>query len=481
MHISFIVPALAATAIAAPSIGPRQAVQKITVDATKQYQTIDGFGFSGAFQRANLIVNLKEPKQSEVLNLLFNTTTGAGFSIVRNGIGSTVDSSKDFMNTILPKCPSSPDGVPDYKWDGKDSGQLFLSQQAVKFGVKTFYGNAWSAPGCMKTNGNDANGGSLCGISGARCNSGDWRQAYANYLVKYVQLYAESGVKVTHLGFLNEPDMTTSYASMRSDGTQAAEFIKILRPTLDRNNLTDVGINCCEATGWSIANQHASQIASAGADGMIYAMTSHEYTSRIGSPMRTKAKVWQTEYCDLNGGWSTGWYQNGGAGDGFTWANNIFNGIVNSNLSAYIFWEGIQDRATNNNNNEKLILVEGQTYQVSKRLWAFAQFRVVRPGAVRIGASGGSNLKSAAFANADGSTAVVVINSGTGAQTVGISLGADALKGKTVQAWYTDNTHDASVTEVKIGDDGTASASVPGRGMISFLVSGTTTNAKAAV
>ena len=42
-------------------------------------------------------------------------------------------------------------------------------------------------------------------VSGTNC--GDWKQAYANYLVKYIQLYAEAGVKVTHLGFLNEPDM----------------------------------------------------------------------------------------------------------------------------------------------------------------------------------------------------------------------------------------------------------------------------------
>lgn len=37
-------------------------------------------------------------------------------------------------------------------WDGKDSGQIFLSQRAQEYGVKTFYANAWSAPGCMKTN-----------------------------------------------------------------------------------------------------------------------------------------------------------------------------------------------------------------------------------------------------------------------------------------------------------------------------------------
>ncbi|KAH7117016.1 glycoside hydrolase superfamily [Dendryphion nanum] len=474
MQLLLSLAAVTAVTTASPSIYPRQSGSKVTIDTTKKYQTIDGFGFSGAFQRANLIVNLKEPKQSEVLNLLFNTTSGAGFSIVRNGIGSSQDSSKDFMNTILPKCPSSPDGTPDYKWDGKDSGQLFLSQQAVKFGVKTFYGNAWSAPGCMKTNGQDSNGGTLCGISGGSCSKGNWKQAYANYLVKYVQLYAESGVPVTHLGFLNEPDFTTSYASMRFDGNQAAEFIKVLRPTLDSNNLTHVGINCCDGTGWSVAGQHASAIASQGAEPLVYAITSHEYTSRLGSPLRTKARVWQTEYCDLNGGWSTGWYSNGGTGDGFTWANNVFNGLVNSNLSAYLFWEGVQDRATNNNNNEKLILIEGQNYIVSKRLWAFAQYRHIRPGAVRIGAtvSGGSGIKSAAFLNADGSVAVVAINSGTAAQSVGISLGVSGLEGKVVTAFFTDGTRDAAAVAVSVGTDGSASASVPARGVISFVVAG---------
>jgi O-glycosyl hydrolase len=170
MHFTTYFAALAATpllASASASLEARQA-QRITVDTSKKYQNIDGFGFSGAFQRANLIVNLQGSKQREVLDLLFNTTTGAGFSILRNGIGSTPNSNNDFMNTILPKCPSKPADVTinysGYVWDGKDSGQLFLSQRAQEYGVKTFYANAWSAPGCMKTNNQDSNGGTLCGV-----------------------------------------------------------------------------------------------------------------------------------------------------------------------------------------------------------------------------------------------------------------------------------------------------------------------------
>jgi O-glycosyl hydrolase len=82
MHFTQLA-ALAASpllAAAAPStLEARQSTQKVTVTPATKYQTMDGFGFSAAFQRANLIVNLQEPKQTEVLNLLFNTTTGAGF------------------------------------------------------------------------------------------------------------------------------------------------------------------------------------------------------------------------------------------------------------------------------------------------------------------------------------------------------------------------------------------------------------------
>lgn len=38
-------------------VGPRQGANQITLNFDKKYQTIDGFGFSEAFQRANNIVN----------------------------------------------------------------------------------------------------------------------------------------------------------------------------------------------------------------------------------------------------------------------------------------------------------------------------------------------------------------------------------------------------------------------------------------
>jgi O-glycosyl hydrolase len=242
---------LAAIAEARVALDARQA-STVTVDLTKTYQTMDGFGMSETFQRANQMKALSEPLQRYALDLLFNRTSGAGFSILRNGIGSSPDSSSDHMVSIQPKNPGGPNAAPKYIWDGNDNSQVWVSTEAVKtYGVKTVYANAWSAPGYMKTNNNDANGGSLCGVSGASCSSGDWKQAYANYLVQYIAYYRDLGVEVTHLGFLNEPELTTSYASMRSNAQQAADVVKVLRPALDKANFTNVKVTCCDAEGWN--------------------------------------------------------------------------------------------------------------------------------------------------------------------------------------------------------------------------------------
>lgn len=82
--------------------------------------------------------------------------------------------------------------------------------------VSTIYADAWSAPAYMKSNANDSNGGLLCGVSGSEavCRGQDWRQSYADYLTQYLRFYQESGVHISHVGFVNEPDLIVYYASM---------------------------------------------------------------------------------------------------------------------------------------------------------------------------------------------------------------------------------------------------------------------------
>lgn len=116
----------------------------ITLDASTTYQKIIGFGASEAFAHAHQFQNLSEPLRRQVLDILFNTTSGAGLTVLRNIITT---------GGIEPKSPGSATATPTYTWDGSDNGQVWLSKIAQdEYGVKTIYANAWSAPAYMKTN-----------------------------------------------------------------------------------------------------------------------------------------------------------------------------------------------------------------------------------------------------------------------------------------------------------------------------------------
>ncbi|KAK0609220.1 glycoside hydrolase superfamily [Bombardia bombarda] len=276
--------------------------------------TIDGFGTSQAFQRAVQMSKLSEAEQRKALDLLFNTTSGGGLSILRNGIGSSPDMSSDHMVSIAPKNPGSPSASMTYSWDGSDNKQLWVSQEAQN---------------------------------------------------RYIQLYKESNVTITHLGFLNEPELTTSYASMRSTAQQAVDFIKILHPTLAAANLSSpISIACCDAEGWSSQSSMLATLKSV--DDMLGTITAHAYTSSPQSPMNSRHPVWQTEAADLQGAWTSAWYARGGAGEGWTWANNVYTAVVNANASAYLYWIGVQA----GNTNSHMIHINNGKVEASKRLWA---------------------------------------------------------------------------------------------------------------
>lgn len=182
----------------------------ITVDASKKFQQFDGLGFSEAFQRCTQIYGssgLSPENTTRVLDLLFSDTVGMGAKILRNGIGSSPDHPYDLMMSIEPDSPGSPDAPPHYVWDGWDNGQVQLTKDARARGLKYIYADAWSAAGYMKNNTSDDYGGYLCGVRGISCPTGDWRQAYANYLVQYLKFYEQEGIHIDVVGFLNEPDL----------------------------------------------------------------------------------------------------------------------------------------------------------------------------------------------------------------------------------------------------------------------------------
>ncbi|KAK8051025.1 cellulosome enzyme [Apiospora rasikravindrae] len=442
----------------------------VTVDVGTKYQQIDGFGFSQAFGRAKEFQDAPSSTQKKALDYLFNTTTGAGFSIIRNRVGSGGRG-----DSILPNSPGSPSGKPSFVWDGDDRGQFWFTKQAASYGVKTIIADAWSAPGFMKTSGSESRPGYLCGTTGHSCSSGDWRQAYADFLIQYVKYYNEAGFNITHLGFLNEPDFAPSYSQMQisSNAQEAISFIPTLHKTAEAAGV-NVSLTCCDAMGWQTQSTYTTALVNAKSTQYLGVITGHSYSADARSPLgQTDLPKWNTEGGPGDGSGNafvSTWYGRGANEEGFTWANKIAVAMVNAQLSAYLFWEGFEIRQTQSGSH-LVDATDGTNPKPSGIFWAFAMWsRHIRPGARRVAATGSPNgVITGAFLNADGSVVVVFTNTGTGAQSVktsfaGVSFGS-------AEAWLTNQGNTFASTGAK-ADGAAVTVSVPGRSVVTLKVTG---------
>ncbi|KAH8890567.1 glycoside hydrolase family 5 protein [Thozetella sp. PMI_491] len=439
----------------------------ITITTGTKYQEIHGFGFSQAFGRAKEFQNAGSATQKAALDYLFSTTTGAGFSIIRNRIGSGGSG-----DSIEPTSPGSPSATPSYVWDGDDSGQVWFTKQAVSYGVRTIYADAWSAPGFMKTSGSDSTPGYLCGSTGHTCSSGDWRQAYANFLVKYVQLYASAGYNITHLGFLNEPDYQVSYSQMQisTNAQEAISFIPTLYNTVQSAGLS-TKLTCCDAVGWGTTTQsYVPALVNGGSTKYLSVITSHSYSQDATTPVTgTSLPKWNTE-----GGPSTAftttWYSSGATNEGFTWANKLATAMVNAELSAYLFWEGFEIQQSQSGSH-LVDALDGTNPTPSGIFWAFAMWsRYIRPGAYRVATSGSiTSVIIGAFQNTDGSIVVVFTNSGTSAQSAKVSF-SDFIP-SSASAWVTSSSATFSATTATLSG-GAVTVSIPAKGVVTVKLTG---------
>lgn len=386
-------------------------------------------------------MNAPAPVQQRVLSLLYSPTRGAGLTILRNEI------SADAGFTIEPKAPSSPNAKPSYLTLAEvdqDQGQLWFAKQIkADYGTSVF-ADAWSAPAFMKSNDSPIQGGTVCGVPGASCKSGDWRQAYANYLVQYAKDYAAAGVPLTYVGPENETTIAAPQDSMIMTPAQTANLMAILGATLARSGLS-TRAECCARIGWNYAQRYAAAIETGKQASTATALfTAHGYFAAPNSPLKGWSKpVWETEWAPFGfRPWDPAW-DDGSPSSGFTWAQNIYTGLTRANLAAFLYLWGASTTSMTGPNTG-LLQVKGNAVGASGRLWAFAGYsRFISPGAVRIStATSDTGLEVSAFRNSDGSIAVVVLNSAHSRRTAIFSL--HGLSAAHVTPYLTDTSHELS-------------------------------------
>jgi O-glycosyl hydrolase len=249
---------------------------------------------------------------------------------------------------------------------------------------------------------------------------------------------------------------------------QNADFLHYFGPALARSG-TGAKVDCCASQGWDRAQQYADAIeADPAASASTALFTSHGYSQAPASRLAGWTKpVWQTEWSTFET-WDPAW-DDGTAASGFTWAEQIYDGLSAANLNAFLYWWG-STTPSENGDNEGLLLLDtaAGTVTPSGRLWAFASYsRFVRPGAVRIGASSAdSDLEVLAFRNTDGSVAVVVLNTSMAAKHATFAAGGTGR----VVPYLTDASHHTAAQPPVQVTSGSFDATLPARSLMTFVI-----------
>jgi glucosylceramidase len=206
----------------APSAAPT-----VVVDPTLTYQTMQGFGGAITDSSATVLYTLPAAQRAQVMASLFSPTTGDGLDYLRQPIGGS-----DMVATAPYTYDDLTAGQTDYDMRhfsiAHDQAQILpLLREAKALNPRLqVIASPWSPPAWMKTS------DSL--IGGQLIATPRMYQAYALYLLKFIEAYQANGVTVNAITVQNEPqDRTTdNYPGTDMPSWQEAAVIEDLGPML---------------------------------------------------------------------------------------------------------------------------------------------------------------------------------------------------------------------------------------------------------
>ncbi|SDZ45542.1 carbohydrate-binding protein [Herbiconiux ginsengi] len=462
----------------------------ILVDPTQQYQSIDGFG--GAFNEAGWNVlsrsNVTSTQRNAVLDQLFNPTAGAGFTLTRTAMGSN-----DFSPThySYDDVSSGTDfGLANFSVAHDEATLIPYIQAAKTHGAFRVMASPWTAPGWMKDNNSLIGGGSLIPPS----TDPRYYQAYADYFSKYVQAYAAHGITIDDVSIQNEPLNPAKFEStVYTPASMAAFIADYLGPTFVRDSIG------ARIRGYEHNRDTVSfpidMLANAGTLPYVAGVDFHPYecdfppqtycsAPNLGvfNEARPGYSTWMSEHTDLG-------IPNAADYPGDErWGGEIVDEML-AGEGGYIYWNMVLDQtggpfSSLSDAQEPLVIVDtsgsAATVSYMPKFYELAQFsKFVRPGAFRIGTSGGvqnDGIKSTAFKNPDGSEVLVVVNTTGSAKSIKVGEAGSTFT-QTVAAHSTNTfTWSASVNTYHViagstgtwgavnGDDYTADTGFTGGG-----------------
>lgn len=388
----------------------------VTVNPGTTYQTMDGFGYTLTEGSCEVISGMAATQQNQLLNDLYNPTTGLNASVVRISIAASDLSSSSYSYNET----SGDTNMNNFSLNGPDLTYLIPIIKKIKLinpNIKIL-ATPWSAPRWMKTN-NSWIGGSL---------QTQYYAAYAKYFVKYFDAMAAQGISIWGITPQNEPENPHNEPSMLMNSTEQKNFINNqLGPQMAAAGYGGIKIiafdHNCDNTAYPIDVLNNS--------GYVDGAAFHLYLGNISamSTVRnaTNKNVYFTEQYTGSGGSFSGdfgWHmQNVVIGSTNNWSKTVleWNAANNSGL-------GPRTPGGCNTCLGAITVNNSTSYTKNVAYYIIGQIsKFVKPGALRISSSSSSGtIFSAGFKNPDGSIALVVYNSGS-ANTIKVVSGSSAF------------------------------------------------------
>ncbi|MEV6284535.1 glycoside hydrolase family 30 beta sandwich domain-containing protein [Kribbella sp. NPDC051770] len=424
----------------------------ITVDPGTTYQTVDGFGASITDSSAAVLYQLPAADREKTMRSLFDPKQGIGVSFLRQVVGSS-DFTAQTEHYTYDDVPAGQTDFPlrhfSIAHEQKQILPLMRRAKQLNPALKVM-ATPWSPPAWMKT------GDSLVG--GRLKDDPRIYNAYARYLVKFVQAYTAAGVPVDFLSIQNEPQNRTpsGYPGTDLPVRQAAAVIEQLGPMLkavsprtkilgyDHNWTTHPGDVANTPPGEDPETDYPYQLLSSKAARWIAGTAYHCYSGNPSDQSKLQQAfpekgIWFTECSGSHGPNDTPPQIFRGT---LTWhARTLMLGTTRNWARSVVNWN-IALNADGGPHNGGCDTCTGLvTRQADGTVSTDAEYytighlsKFVKPGARRIGSTSygttgwNGQLMSAAFRNPDGSTALLVHNENDEPRSFAVAVGGKSFE-----------------------------------------------------
>ncbi|MFC6184383.1 glycoside hydrolase family 30 protein [Pseudoxanthomonas japonensis] len=200
----------------------------IFVDPSKQHQALLGIGGAITDSSAEVYATLSPEKRAEFMRAYYDKQDGIGYSIARTTIHSS-----DFSSASYTYIEEGDKDLATFSIEHDRTARIPMIKQAIAAagGALPLYASPWSAPAFMKTNQHMLKGGALLP---------EYRDAWANYYVKFIQAYEKEGIPIWGITVQNEPMATQTWESMLYTAEEERDFLKLhLGPTMHAAGYAD--------------------------------------------------------------------------------------------------------------------------------------------------------------------------------------------------------------------------------------------------